>query len=169
MSIYYIKREGFSLKDKYFIYDENEEPILKGSGDMLNSDYDRFLGNFFSMGYKICISNLDGEEQFVVNKEKGGIWQKYDVVVKDKICAVIHRKKNWWRLEFSTSGEYGEYSVEGDVFATDFTIVKDGKTVASVNRKSPSTSHVYKLSTYEEDKCELFFGIAIAIDNCISR
>jgi uncharacterized protein YxjI len=165
MNTYYINQKILSLQDRYYIYDENQQPILQIIGNTLGGNLDKFFGSFFSIGYDIHINNLDGEEIFLIKKKKGFIWENYDIFIYGSKCASIHREKDWFKAKFNINSVYGNYTFSGNSLARNFTILKDGKVVAKIQKKTLSIKDAYELCVYEEDKFQLFIASVIAIDN----
>lgn len=166
MTVYSIEQEVFSTKDKYLVYDTDREQILEIIGERSTGGFDRFFGNFFSIGYKLYAKNLEGELQFVLNKKRGFIWKNYDVSIANNINVSICEEKNWFKFRLTVNSEYGTYIINGDMFAKYFTINKDGNVVAKVKRNSLSFGDTYEVCVYEEDRYKLFIAITIVIDNC---
>ncbi|WP_425445835.1 LURP-one-related/scramblase family protein [Dethiothermospora halolimnae] len=166
MSIYYMEQQTFSTKDKYQIYDTNRQQILEATGNRSTGTFDRVFGNFFSIGYTLNVNNIEGELVFTLNKKRGFIWSHYDMLVNKDLHASIQEEKSLFKSNLIINSSLGEYKVNGDVFAKNFTINKAQNTVAKIKKKTFSFGDSYEISVYEEDNYKLFIATAIAIDNC---
>ena len=68
MKTYYVKQK-ISLNDKYYVYDINDKPYLEiMSNNKLLTVIDRLLGNIFTLGNKLYVKYVDGEQLITIKK-----------------------------------------------------------------------------------------------------
>jgi uncharacterized protein YxjI len=166
MNVYYLKQK-ISFKDKYLVYDINEEPVLQVIGDSNTVTLDRIFGNIFSIGHTLHINNLKGKTELRLKRKLGVIWKKYDVINESNTTiAFIKQNKNLLIPKMYISSKYGDYLINGDVLGKNFTIIKDKVTVAKISKKLLSFGDTYKICVYENDTDKIIIAAVIAMDNC---
>ncbi|GAA0079019.1 hypothetical protein UT300005_33980 [Clostridium sp. CTA-5] len=165
MKTYYIKQRLNLGNDKYFIYDQKQQPILKVVKKGLTGLLDNFLGNIISLGTKIYIYNLDEAETIMIKKKKKFIWNQYDIFIDSSKYASLCEEKTWFKPNLSINTIDGAYKIKGNIFARDFFIVKDKEVMATIKKRRLTISDCYEISVFQEECYKLFIAITIAIDN----
>lgn len=155
MGTYYIKQKIFSFRDRYFVYDQNEQPVYE------------VTGKFFSLGAQLTISDLHGRELYLVKRKLLSLFGAYEVYQGDVLCASIQRRATFFKPKLEVDSDYGHFDIQGDVFNYDFSITKDGREVGNIQKKWFKLSDTYELSIANDENAPFFIAIVIAIDNCL--
>ena len=134
MKTYYIKQRLNLRNDKYFIYDQEQQPILKVVKKGLTGLLDNFLGSIISLGTKIYIYNLIESETIMIKKKKTFIWNQYDIFIDNLKYASMCEEKTWFKPNLSINTIDGAYKIKGNIFARDFFIVKDKEVMATIKK-----------------------------------
>ena len=65
MKTFYIKQKIFTITDRYFVYDEHQQPIYEVNG------------KFFTIGDELTLTNLKGEELYRIKQRVMSLFGAY--------------------------------------------------------------------------------------------
>ena len=80
MKTFYIKQRIFTITDRYFVYDQHQQPTYEVNG------------KFFTIGDELTLTNLKGDELFRIKQRIMSLFGTYDVYKQNKLCATIKRR-----------------------------------------------------------------------------
>lgn len=167
MKTYYIN-QNLSLNDKYYVYDDNNEPYLEIiSNNKLLTVIDRLLGGIFTFGNKLYIKSLDGKEFVTIKKKFGFFKEEYDFYSDKKIVASFKQHIVSMKPKISIISDNDRYLVKGDLMARSFTFYKNNISIATVKKVLLSIKDSYKINILNDEDEIICLAILIAIDNSI--
>ncbi len=152
---YYVKQKVFSLKDKFYIKDYDQNDIYEVEG------------KFMSISNKLKLSRTDGTEVLNTKKKLFKIFPLYQIFSPEGDIVATVQKKFSIRPKFDVQMGNLELKVEGSLFAHSFGILKDGRTIASIEKKIFSFGDSYEIDVEDESNLELLLFIVIIIDQVI--
>ncbi len=151
----YIKQKFFSWRDKYKIYDENE-----------NLYFDVESESMITMP-KFHLTDLSGQELFYIRRRFAFFGAQYEVYQGEHLCATISQRVRWFSAHLDVASDYGDFEIEGDFMGMDYMISCNGVCIGTVHKKWMSWSDCYELKISEEKNAAFFSALVIAIDNCL--
>jgi len=125
MKSYYMKQKVFSFRDRYKVMDENQNVLYHCEGKLfsisrkmkfIETSTDQVLYNFRRQVFSLLA------KYFLTDNEENEI-------------AVIKRKFSFLRPKVEIESTLGSFTLEGDYFAHNFTLLENGTEVASVQKK----------------------------------
>ena len=155
MKTFYIKQKIFTITDRYFIYDQHQQPIYE------------VKGKFFTIGDELTLTDLKGEELFRIKQRVMSLFGAYDVYEQNKVCATIKRKATLFRPKLDIESDEGKFEIQGDFWDYNFSILKDGHTIGTIEKEWLTFRDCYKLTVKNNELETLFISMVIAIDNCL--
>lgn len=155
MKTFYIKQRIFTITDRYFVYDQYQQPTYEVNG------------KFFTIGDELTLTNLKGDELFRIKQRIMSLFGAYDVYKKNKLCATIKRRATLFRPKLDIESDDGNFEIEGDFWDYNFSILKDGHTIGTIEKEWLTLRDSYKLTVNDSELETLFISMVIAIDNCL--
>lgn len=155
MKTFYIKQEIFTIRDRYYVYNEQGEAVYE------------VTGKFFSIGAELTISDLNGKELFHIKQHVLSFFGAYDVYQNELLCATIKRRATFFMPKLDIDGDYGNFEIREDFWNYDFSIIKDGHTIGTIEKEWFTFGDSYKLTVNNPDAEAFFIAMVIAIDNCL--
>lgn len=152
---YYVKQKVFTLKDKFFIKDYDQNDIYE------------VQGKFMSLSNKLQLLKPDGTEVLRTQKRLFKIFPLYEVFTPNGEVLAKIQKKFGFRPKFDVQMGNTELKVEGSFFAHSFGIYKEGTNIASIEKKIFSFGDSYEIDVEDETNLELLLFIVIIIDQVI--
>ncbi|MBQ1786747.1 MAG: LURP-one-related family protein [Turicibacter sp.] len=155
MKTFYIKQRIFTITDRYFVYDQYQQPTYEVNG------------KFFTIGDELTLTNLKGDELFRIKQRIMSLFGAYDVYKQNKLCATIKRRATLFRPKLDIESDDGNFEIEGDFWDYNFSILKDGHTIGTIEKEWLTLRDSYKLTVNDSELETLFISMVIAIDNCL--
>lgn len=151
----YIKQKVFSIGDKYDVYDE------------YGNVYFNVKSEIFTIAAKIHLYNLHNQELYYIKKRLTFLCARYEIYRGPQLCAEIQQEFRFFKAKLNITSDYGNYTIEGDLWARNFTIYRDGFPVGVVGKKFLSWSDTYEMNIADNEDPAFFSAMVIAIDNCL--
>lgn len=151
----YIKQKIFAITDRYNIFSSDESLAFNVKSE------------FFSIGAKFWLCNLEGEELFFIKQKLMSFLPQYEIYKGEHLCAVIHKQLTFFTPKLDISSEYGRFEVVGDFFGMDFKILLDGELFGSINKQWLTWGDAYELDIADGQDVAFFCCLVIAIDHCL--
>jgi|LSQX01.2.fsa_nt_gb uncharacterized protein YxjI len=149
---YVVRQKIFSIGDKFTIKDEYENDIF-----MVKSQ-------IFSFGKKLRIYDLQENEVCYIEQKLFRLMPEYNIYVAGGFTANVKKKFSLLKNNFDITSNDGQYLVDGDFFAYDFNIYKDGLNVGHVSKKFFSFTDTYGVDIDEGNEQLTILALAIVID-----
>lgn len=151
----FVKEKLFSIHNKYYIYNENEEV-----------EYE-IESKFISIGDKTTIYDKNHNVVAYIEQKIFHLMPHYNVYIKGEYKYQIKKKFKIFKNDYELSNLY---KVDGSIFNLNFTIVNNyGKEIALVNRKFLSIGDKYQIEILDENDIYTILTIIVAITNDIDR
>lgn len=152
---YKIRQKIFSFGDKFTIQDEY--------------DNDRFQvkGEVFTIGNKLHLLDMSGMELVYIEKKVFSFLPKYYIHINGNLAAIIKKEITFFRSKFDIESTNGNYKVEGDITAHDFSVSNNGRVCAYVNKKWLSMSDTYMVDVDDSENQAFMLAIVIVIDQVL--
>lgn len=151
----YIKQKVFSFGDKYDIYDASGKPVFYVDSELI------------TMTPRIHLYNLNKEELFYIKRKVTFFMARYEIYQQGTLVAEVEQKISLFKNQLNIHSAYGEFTLNGDVFAHNFDILKDGRPYGTVRKQWLSWGDSYELEVNEHEVVPYFCSLVIAIDNCL--
>lgn len=149
---YMVRQKVFAIKDSFTIRDE------------FGNDIFLVQGQFFSVGNKLRIFDLAQHELCYIEQQVFRFMPEYDIYIAGRHVANIKKKFAFFKNDFTIESEYSRYEVNGDIFAHEFYIFKDGYQVAAVSKKFFSLTDTYCVEVEDGQDQVSLLAVAIVID-----
>ncbi|HEX3029981.1 MAG TPA: LURP-one-related family protein [Clostridia bacterium] len=149
---YIIRQKIFSLGDSFTIKDEVGNDVFIVRSQLL------------SFGKKLRICDLLGNELCYIEQKLLRFLPEYDIYIGGQHALNIKKKFAMFRHDFDIRGTGAQYFVNGDFWAHEFGIVKDGRQVAQISKAFFSFSDTYGLDVDDGEDQISTLALAIVID-----
>lgn len=124
-------------------------------------------GKFLSIGRKLRLYAMNGEELFYIEQVILRLLSEYNIYQAQGIVANVKREFSILKPRFRIDSIYGDFELEGNFLALDFLIRKEGRTVCTVTKKFLSFSDTYTADIEEQEDQAFFLALVIVIDQVI--
>lgn len=149
---YIIKERIFTLTDKFVIEDEEGYPRYE------------VVGKLLSLGNKLCIYDLDGEELVYIEQKLLKLLPEYNIYQKGHLVGKVKKEFTFLKPSFVIESSYGNFTLQGDILHHDFDILKDGRSVAWINKRWLSFSDTYSVEISDLVDQAFILAIVIVLD-----
>ena len=154
MKHFYMKQKVFSFRDRYKIYDENQNVVFHCVGKVLS----------LSARMSFMDTSTD-QELFLFRKKVLSFMPTYYIYDPfEKQIAVIKRRIAFMKAKLDIDSEYGQYRIEGNYFQLNFSIFEGEKEVANVQKKWISWGDSYEITIFEDEKYKYLTALVVVID-----
>lgn len=146
----YMKQKVFSLKDRFYIKDEQGN--------------DRYYveGEFFSIGRKLHLYDMNGNELAFIQQKVLTFLPRFFVYMNGKNVAEIVKEFTFLRPKYSINGL--GWNVDGDIWSHDYSVLDNGRNVASVHKAWFSWGDSYEIDISNREEEVLTLAVVLAID-----
>lgn len=152
---YLIREKVFSFSDRFNIMDESGNARFEVEGQ------------FFSMGNKLRIYDLNGRELIYIEQKIWRFLPEYNIYRSDNLIARVKKELTLFKPRFIIESQYGDLTIEGDIFAHSFNILKNGKPVAWISKKWISFSDTYSIEISDGEDDAFFLSLSIVLDQIL--
>lgn len=152
---YKIKQKIFSFGDSFYIKDNSGNDVF------------RVQGKVFALGDKLKIYDMQGNELIYIEQKLLRFLPEYSLFRNGTLIARVKKELSFFRPKFVIDSMMGSFSIEGEIFSHDFSIVKSGRTIASVNKKWISFGDVYEANINDNEDQAFMLALVIVIDQVI--
>lgn len=149
---YLVRQKIFSLGDSFAIKDEAGNDIFLAKAQLL------------SFGNKLRIFNLTGNELCYIEQKVFKFMPEYDIYIAGIHVVNVKKKFAFFKNDFVITSPGTQYYVDGDFFAHEFSIYKDGRPVAAISKKYFSFSDTYTVDVDDGQDQMTILALAIVVD-----
>ena len=151
----YIRQKVFSFKDKFTVKDEYGQ--------------DKYVveGEFFSLGKKLHIYDMAGNEVAFIQQKVFSFMPRYFVFVGDRQIAEIVKKFTLFTPKYEVEGL--GWQVAGDFFAHDYEVTDNGTPVVMIHKEWMTWGDCYVLDIAPGADEKIALATVLAIDCVISQ
>ncbi len=146
----YIKQKVFSWKDKFKVFDEQGREKYQIEGE------------FISLGKKLHVSDMQGKEVAFIAQKVFSFLPRYFVYINGTEIAEIVKQFSLFRPKYTIEGLGWE--INGDFFAHDYDITKNGRKIVAINKQWMTWGDCYELDIESESDEIVALGVVLAID-----
>ena len=150
----YIKQKIFSFRDKYDIYDSEQNPIYNAYGEI------------FSLGNKLHLCNSNNEELVFIKQKIMVFLPTFELYVNNELFATLKQKFTFFKKNIEIESTLGNFTISGDIWDHEYSITCNGQLFGTVSKKWLSWGDVYALNINTDEHSEFFVALVLAID-CI--
>lgn len=152
---YQIRQRIFSFGDNFVIKDAFDEPRFAVSGRV------------FSFGDKLSLQDLNGNELFYIEQKVFKFLPEYNIFKGSMHVAMVKKEFSFFTPRFIIQSQYGNYTMEGEIFGHNFQIMKNGRVVAVVSKKWFAFSDTYGVEIDDSEDQAFLLSLVIVIDQVI--
>ena len=152
---YLIRQKVFSIVDKFTIKDE------------LGNDSYFVRGKVLSIGNKLFLEDMQGNELLYIEQKIFRFLTEYNLYANGENVANVKRQFTFLKPKFNITSSQGDYTVEGNVLAHEFTILKDNNLVAQVSKKWFSFSDSYAVEIFDTENIPFLIALTIVVDQVL--
>ena len=146
----YIRQKVFSWKDKFTVKDFDGRDVYQVEGE------------FFSLGKKLHIYDMSGNEVAFIQQKVLSFLPRYYVYVGDNQVAEIVKKFTFLRPKYEVLGL--NWHVEGDFFAHNYVITDGNSMVVEINKEWMTWGDCYELNISPNANEIIALATVLAID-----
>jgi uncharacterized protein YxjI len=149
---YLVRQRIFSLGDSFSIKNEAGDDVFIVRSQLL------------SFGKKLRIFDLAGNELCYIEQKLFRFMPEYDLYLAGEHVANVKKRFAMFRNDFDITSSGGTYSVEGDFFAHEFSLFKDGMIAARISKQFFSFTDTYGVDIDDGQDQITTLALAIVID-----
>ncbi len=150
-----IRQKIWTFGDNFIIKDEygREHFIVKGK--------------VFALGDKLRLYTMDGRELYYIEQQLFRFLPEYNIYHHNQPVATVKREFTFFKPRFSISSIMGNYSIDGNFWGMEFSILKSGIPVAQVSKRWFSWSDTYGVDISDEEDYAFILALVIVIDQVL--
>lgn len=149
---YLIRERIFSFSDRFTINDENNRPCYE------------VAGKIFSFGNKLDFYDVSGNHLLYIEQKLFRFLPEYTIYEGQEAAAKVYKEFTFFKPKYSIDSMYGNFTIEGDIFAHEFNILKNGSIVAWVSKRWISLSDTYTVDVSDEENQAFILALVIVLD-----
>ena len=148
-----IKQRIFSLGDTYDIVDAQGQPEYQ------------VQGKAFSFGNQLDLRDMQGQTVAHIQQKVFSMSTEYDIS-QDGAVALVFRQDGWhpFHPQYAVDGPAGSYTMQGDWRSREYTISRDGRTVAQISKQWSWGNDTYGMEIAEGEDVPALLCLAIVMD-----
>lgn len=153
----YLKQKFFSFADRYKVFDEKQKVLYHCEGKM------------FSFSHRIDIFETAGTKLLYTLRRRPFAFMATYLLTdpQGNEVAQIRRRFTMFKPKLDITSKFGNFTLDGDVFAHSFSITQDGKIVVDFTKKWVSWGDSYEITVHPEENVGFYVSMVILIDNCL--
>lgn len=152
MKKFYVNERFFAIGDKFDILDENGEVVYFAKSAL------------FTFGRQYTVCDQKGSEVAYIRQRLLHLLPNYDLEINGRTVATVQKQFSLFVKKYVILSEFGDFTVDGDIFAWEFEIRKDDHPVCFVSKQLMTFRDRYEV-TVEDDFDEVFaISLVIILD-----
>ena len=152
MMRYQVRQHIFSFRDRFTIKDEYDQPQYVVEG------------KFFTVGNKLTLFNVKGEEEIYIEQKLLRFLPEYYFYKKGKHIATIKKEFTFFKPKFHIASVKGNYEIQGNVLAYDFQILNHQEVVCTISKRWFSFADTYGVEIKEDEDPSFMLALVIILD-----
>ncbi|WP_027623109.1 LURP-one-related/scramblase family protein [Clostridium lundense] len=153
--IYIVREKIFSIGDKFTIKNSNGEDVFQVTSKVL------------TIGDKLRILDMQGREHIYIEQKLLKFLPQYNIFQGDNLIAGVKKKLTFFNHKFVIESVIGDYEIEGNVLAHDFSIIKNGHQVARIKKAWLSLADCYEVDIESFENPAFILALVIVLDQVI--
>ncbi|MCQ2452477.1 MAG: LURP-one-related family protein [Oscillospiraceae bacterium] len=146
----YMKQKVFSWGDKFTVWDECSRERYFVEGEV------------FTLGKKLHILSADREELLFIHQKLLSFLPRYYIAQNGVDVAEVVKEFTFFRNRFTVAGP--DWDVQGDFFAHEYEITKNGRLVAQVSKEWFTWGDAYAIEVAPAEDDLLVLSVVLVID-----
>lgn len=151
----YIKQRVFTVGAKYDVVDSNSNPVFY------------VQGKAFTFGAKITLFDNNDNELFYIKQNVFRLLPEYEIYSGDTLFAIVKKKPTFFRPSITVTGINSQIDIDGDFWAMDFSILKDGSLIGHLSKEWFTFGDAYSLNIPNASDAAFFTALVITVDTCL--
>lgn len=152
---YLVREKIFSFSDRFAIHDMNGNVRFEVEGKI------------FSFGNKLKIYDMHGRELIYIEQKVWRFLPEYNIYKGDRLIARVKKELTLFRPRFIIESQYGNLTIDGEVFAHNFNILKNGRPIAWISKKWISFSDTYSVEISDGEDEAFIISLVIVLDQIL--
>ena len=150
----YMKEKVFSWNERFTVKDEN--------------GWDKYYveGEFFSLGKKLHLMNVHGEEVAFIQQRLFTLMPRFSVTVAGRELAEIRKEFTFFFQRYVIVGLISK--IDGDVWAHDYVIRKNGRTIVRITKEWFTWGDSYVLDILDPADELVALAVVLTVD-CVAE
>lgn len=151
----YLKQKFFSLKDKFHIYDVNENEQFHAESD------------FFTFGKKLHLYDNNGEELSFIHQKVFSFLPRYFISIGGEDAAEVVKKFTFIKQKYEIAGP--GWTVDGNFMAHEYTISKGSEVIATISKKWLTWGDTYEIDINNSADTVMVLSVILVIDAVMAQ
>lgn len=152
---YLIREKIFTIGDKFVIRDEMDRPKFQ------------VVGKVFAIGNKLNIYSMSGDELVYIEEKVLRFLPEYNIYIGRDLIATVKKELTFFKPRFKISSDFGEFTIDGDIFSHNFSIYKDGREISVISKKWFALSDTYGVDIDERENQAFILALVIVLDQVL--
>ena len=150
-----IKQKVFSFRDCFSVLDEygNERYFVKSA--------------LFSWGKKLFVTTAEGREVAYIEQQLFTFRPRYAVYAGGHLIGEVVKEFSFFRPHYTVEG--ANWDVQGDFWAHDYTVSRDGRVVVSIQKEWFTWGDCYALNIHNPADEIQALALVLAMDCAIEQ
>ncbi|KRO04508.1 hypothetical protein IV54_GL001295 [Levilactobacillus paucivorans] len=150
MSKLYLNQKVLSLRDKFDILDERDNPVYHA------------VGSVFRIPKHFDILDLNDRVVASVTKKPFTLMPQFTLEIGGRSVATIQKRFTFLKPHYDLNA--AGLTVSGDFWDMNFDVSRQGTVVGQIRKRWFSVGDKYEISTFDDQEELLLVGLVIAID-----
>lgn len=149
---YVVRQKIFSLGDSFSIKDEFGNDVFMARRQL------------FTFGKKLRIYDLFDNELCYIEQKIFKFLPEYNIFMGDQHVANVKKKLAFLKNDFVISSPDAQYYIDGNLWAREFNIFRDGRLVAVISKAFFSFTDTYGVDIDDAEDQVRILALAIVLD-----
>lgn len=150
--IFYVREKIFSFGDDFTIRDIDGYDAYK------------VKSKIFSFGNKLKLYSMDDRELVYIEQKLFKFLPEYLIYENGFVTAVLKKEFSFFKPRLRIDSQHGNFYIEGNIFAYNFTIYRNGIPVAEIYKKAFTFTDTYEVNIDDNESYPFILSLVIAID-----
>ena len=157
MKKFYLKQKVFALRDRYKVYNEEQKIVFHCEGKM------------FSLSRRMNLFETDTNKfLYQIRRKVFTFLPKYFLTNNEgKQVAFIRKRFTMLKHRLDITSDFGEFRIEGDMFAHNFSIFNQNEEVVTFRKKWISWGDSYEITILNDENYQFYLALVLMIDACL--
>lgn len=152
----------FLIKQKFFTF--GDDFTIK---DEAGVEHFIVRGKVFALGDKLRMYTMDGTELFYIEQKLFRFLPEYTIYHAGQPVASIKKEFSFFKPKFNIQSTLGDFTIEGNFWGMEFSILKSGRPVAQVSKKWFSWTDTYGVDIADTEDYAFMLCLVIVIDQVL--
>lgn len=150
MKTFHIKQKFWSLSGKFLVKDSQDQPCYQVTGSLL-----RWFKEF-------TICDMAEQEVAFIKEKFSWFLPRFAISLASGQEFFLQKEFTWFKPRYHIEGL--DMVIQGNFWDMDFTLTKNGETIAVINQEWFKLTSTYQVTVHDEAYADLVVALVIAID-----